>query len=71
MLLLSSSYDCSIRIWDALSATCLSVFYTKSFAYGAIFSPLDENIILYVGKGIPLSSYDYTKQHDKVPKGKV
>uniref|UniRef100_A0A182U7X9 Uncharacterized protein n=1 Tax=Anopheles melas TaxID=34690 RepID=A0A182U7X9_9DIPT len=68
MLLLSSSYDCSIRIWDALSATCLSVFYTKSFAYGAIFSPLDENIILYVGKGIPLSSYDYTKQHDKVPK---
>uniref|UniRef100_A0A182PCI0 Uncharacterized protein n=1 Tax=Anopheles epiroticus TaxID=199890 RepID=A0A182PCI0_9DIPT len=67
MLLVSSSYDCSIRVWDALSATCLNVFYTKAFAYAAIFSPLDENIILFVGKGIPLSCYDRTKQHAAEP----
>uniref|UniRef100_A0A182K4Q5 WD repeat-containing protein 55 homolog n=1 Tax=Anopheles christyi TaxID=43041 RepID=A0A182K4Q5_9DIPT len=68
MLLLSTSYDCTIRVWDALSATCLNVFYTKSIAYGAIFSPLDDNIILFVGKGIPLTCYNYTKQHEEVSK---
>ncbi|XP_049280865.1 protein rigor mortis isoform X2 [Anopheles funestus] len=69
MRLVSCSFDCTIRIWDTSSATCLKIYHTRSFAYAAIFSPLDENIILFVGKGNSLSSFDYTKQHDEPPKG--
>uniref|UniRef100_A0A4Y0BHD3 WD_REPEATS_REGION domain-containing protein n=1 Tax=Anopheles funestus TaxID=62324 RepID=A0A4Y0BHD3_ANOFN len=67
MRLVSCSFDCTIRIWDTSSATCLKIYHTRSFAYAAIFSPLDENIILFVGKGNSLSSFDYTKQHDEPP----
>ncbi|XP_052893811.1 protein rigor mortis [Anopheles moucheti] len=64
MRLVSCSFDCTIRVWDALSGTCLKIYHTKSFAYAAIFSPLDENIIFFVGKGCSLSSFDFTKQHN-------
>ncbi|XP_053665284.1 protein rigor mortis [Anopheles marshallii] len=68
MRLVSCSFDCTIRVWDALSGTCLNIYHTKSFAYAAIFSPLDENLIFFVGKGCSLSSFDYTKQQDAPPK---
>ncbi|XP_050072568.1 protein rigor mortis [Anopheles maculipalpis] len=68
MLLVSCSFDSTIRVWDALSATCLKMYHTGSIAYAAIFSPLNENIILYVGKRSTLSSFDYTKQHDEPSK---
>uniref|UniRef100_A0A182NPW3 Uncharacterized protein n=1 Tax=Anopheles dirus TaxID=7168 RepID=A0A182NPW3_9DIPT len=68
MRLVSCSFDCTIRVWDALSATCLKIFHAGSYVFAAIFSPLDENLILYAGKGISLASFDYTKQHAVRPK---
>uniref|UniRef100_A0A182TB35 WD_REPEATS_REGION domain-containing protein n=1 Tax=Anopheles maculatus TaxID=74869 RepID=A0A182TB35_9DIPT len=68
MRLVSSSFDSTIRVWDAVSGTCLKIFHTGSFAYAAIFSPLDENIIFFVSKGNTLSCFDYTKHHDEPPK---
>uniref|UniRef100_A0A182JMI9 Uncharacterized protein n=1 Tax=Anopheles atroparvus TaxID=41427 RepID=A0A182JMI9_ANOAO len=71
MLLVSCSFDSTIRVWNALSATCLNVFHAGYFVYGVIFSPLDENIILYIGKGCSLSFFDYTKQQTNIPKAFV
>uniref|UniRef100_A0A182YIM0 WD_REPEATS_REGION domain-containing protein n=1 Tax=Anopheles stephensi TaxID=30069 RepID=A0A182YIM0_ANOST len=71
MRLVSSSFDSTIRVWDALSATCLKIYHTKSFVYAAIFSPLDENLILFVEKGNTFACFDYTKQHDEPPKVKI
>uniref|UniRef100_A0A182Q7I2 WD repeat-containing protein 55 homolog n=1 Tax=Anopheles farauti TaxID=69004 RepID=A0A182Q7I2_9DIPT len=68
MRIVSCSFDCTIRVWDALSATCLKVYHTGSYAFAAMFSPLDENLILYTGKGISLGCFDYTKQHVARPK---
>uniref|UniRef100_A0A2M4AFL4 Putative wd40 domain protein n=1 Tax=Anopheles triannulatus TaxID=58253 RepID=A0A2M4AFL4_9DIPT len=68
MHLLSTSYDGSIRIWDAESTTCLKIFATGSIVNSAVFSSLDENIIIYVGVGHSLSCFDYTKGQPSRPK---
>ncbi|XP_058126017.1 protein rigor mortis isoform X1 [Anopheles coustani] len=70
MLLVSCSFDTTIRVWNAPAGTCLSVFRPGYFIYGAMFSPLDENIILYVGKGCSLSFFDYTKPQNDFTKGR-
>ncbi|KFB49251.1 AGAP010152-PA-like protein [Anopheles sinensis] len=69
MLLVSCSFDSTIRVWNAPSGTCVSVFRTGYFVYSAMFSPLDENIILYVGKGCSLSFFDHTKPQKDFSKG--
>uniref|UniRef100_A0A182WA53 Uncharacterized protein n=1 Tax=Anopheles minimus TaxID=112268 RepID=A0A182WA53_9DIPT len=68
MRLVSCSFDCTIRVWDVLTGDCLSIYRTQSHTYAAIFSPLDENIIFFVGKECSLSSFDYTKHHDQLAK---
>uniref|UniRef100_A0A182MVR0 Uncharacterized protein n=1 Tax=Anopheles culicifacies TaxID=139723 RepID=A0A182MVR0_9DIPT len=69
MRLVSCSFDNTVRVWDALSGDCLSIYRTQSYSYAAIFSPLDENIIFFVGKGTSLASFDYTKHQDESAKG--
>ncbi|XP_053673892.1 protein rigor mortis [Anopheles nili] len=68
MRLVSCSFDGSVRVWDALLGTCLKIYQSRIFTFSAIFSPLDDNIILFVGKGSSLCSFDYTKDHVEPPK---
>ncbi|XP_052863974.1 protein rigor mortis [Anopheles cruzii] len=70
MRLVSASFDKTVRVWDALSSTCLKVYHVGSFVYSAMFSPLDENIIIYVAASSSLAFFDYTKEHPRQTKVK-
>ncbi|XP_050100042.1 protein rigor mortis [Anopheles aquasalis] len=69
MHLVSTCYDGTIRIWDAESTTCLKIVTTGNIVNSAVFSSLDENIILYVGVGHSLSCFDYTKAQPNCKSG--
>ncbi|XP_058062846.1 protein rigor mortis [Anopheles bellator] len=71
MRLVSASFDKTVRVWDAPSSTCLKVYNTGSFTYSAMFSPLDENIIIYVAAYSSLAFFDYTKDHPRQKEVKI
>lgn len=67
-LLVSASYDNSVRVWDTTTANCLAVYNSVDLVYCAIFSPIHENIVIFVGKGTTLAFVDFTK-HPPSPDG--
>ncbi|XP_055597200.1 protein rigor mortis [Uranotaenia lowii] len=60
-LLVSSSFDSTVRVWDTTSASCIAVYNSTDSVFCAIFSPIHENVIIFSGKGTTLSFIDYTK----------
>lgn len=60
-LLVSASFDNSVRVWDTTTTNCLAVYHSVDSVFCAIFSPIHENIVIFVGKGTTLAFVDYTK----------
>lgn len=67
-LLVSASFDNTVRVWDTTTASCLAVYHSVESVFCAIFSPIHENIVIFVGKGTTLAFVDYTK-HPPQPDG--
>ncbi|XP_065090276.1 protein rigor mortis isoform X2 [Ochlerotatus camptorhynchus] len=74
-LLVSASFDDTVRVWDTANGSCIAVYRSIDSVFCAIFSPIQENIVILTGKGITLSFFDYTKypvtEHSLVKKPRV
>ncbi|XP_053694685.1 protein rigor mortis [Sabethes cyaneus] len=60
-LLVSASFDSTVRVWDTSTFSCLSIYSSIDSVFCAIFSPIHDNVVIFTGKGITLSFIDYTK----------
>lgn len=60
-LLVSASFDNTVRVWDTTNGSCIALYRSVDVVFCAIFSPIQENIVILTGKGITLSFFDYTK----------
>ncbi|XP_058815393.1 protein rigor mortis-like isoform X2 [Topomyia yanbarensis] len=69
-LLVSGGFDSSVRVWDTINRSCIAVYNSVDSVYCAIFSPINENIIILTGKGTTLAFIDYTK-HPPLDKSTV
>ncbi|XP_062546175.1 protein rigor mortis [Armigeres subalbatus] len=60
-LLVSGSFDNTVRVWDTVNCSCIALYRNTDSVYCAIFSPIQENIVILTGKGTTLAFFDYTK----------
>lgn len=60
-LLVSGSFDNTVRVWDTTSYSCLALYRNTDSVFCAMFSPIHDNIVILTGKGTTLAFIDYTK----------
>ncbi|XP_055539791.1 protein rigor mortis isoform X2 [Wyeomyia smithii] len=60
-LLVSASFDSTVRVWDTITFNCLSVYNSMDSVFCAFFSPIHDNTIIFTGKGTTLSFINYIK----------
>ncbi|XP_058451329.1 protein rigor mortis isoform X2 [Malaya genurostris] len=60
-LLVSGGFDCTFRVWETTSSSCLAIYNSVDAVFCAIFSPVNEDVIIFTGKGTTLAFVDYTK----------
>lgn len=57
-LLVSTSYDRTVRVWDTKAEECIALKRYKSKMYCAIFMPSNENFVLCSGQSETLHIFD-------------
>lgn len=64
--LLSTGFDGTVRVWNARSLECISLYQSRGPTFCATFWPSDENFVICSGFNESLYMFDTRKRMDEL-----